>query len=170
MNEKAGYYISKLQLSLHPEGGYYKEVYRSGEIYEAEFLPGRYFKDRALSTSIYFLLEGRQVSTFHRLKSDEIWHFYDGSVVKIYNIEEDGRMKEIKLGNNLEDGETLQVVINKNSWFGAEVVDKSSFCLIGCTVSPGFDFEDFELGNRDSLIKQFPEYSEVIKKLTKFTA
>ncbi len=168
MNNKAGYYISRLQLIPHPEGGYYKEIYRSGEIYEADHLPGRYNKDRAFSTSIYFLLEGKQVSTFHRLKSDEIWHFYDGSLVIIYTIEENGIMKEIKLGNNLGNGEIPQVVIKRNRWFGAELIDKTSFCLAGCTVSPGFDFEDFEPGDRKILIKKFPEYSEIIKKLTKF--
>ncbi len=168
MNKKAEFYISKLQLIPHPEGGYFKEIYRSGEIFEAEHLPGRYNKDRAFSTSIYFLLERKNISKFHKLKSDEIWHFYDGSVVIIYTIEENGIMKEIKLGNNLGNGETPQVVIKHNSWFGAELIDKTSFCLIGCTVSPGFDFEDFEIGQRGALIKKFPEYSEIIKKLTKF--
>ena len=169
MNKKAEYYISKLQLKPHPEGGYFKEVYRSGEIFEAEHLPGRYIGNRAFSTSIYFLLEGGQVSNFHRIKSDELWHFYDGSAVKIYVIEEDGVMRYTSLGSNLEEGEALQAVIKKNSWFAAELKDKNSFSLIGCTVSPGFDFDDFELGSRESLLKQFPDYSEVIKKLTKFT-
>ena len=169
MNEKAKYYISKLQLTPHSEGGYYKEIYRSGEIYKADFLPGRYKKDKCYSTSIYFLLEGDQVSTFHRLKSDEVWHFYDGSRVKIYIIEESGNLNEILLGNNLEKGESPQVLIRYNSWFAAEVLDKSSFCLTGCTVSPGFDYEDFELGERNNLLNRYPQHEEIIKKLTKFS-
>lgn len=168
MHEKSKYYISKLQMNPHPEGGYYKEIYRSGEIYQAEFLPGEFKSNRNLSTSIYFLLDGNQVSTFHRLKSDEIWHYYDGCGVKIHIIEEDGILSEIFLGNNLDNGEMFQVIIKSNNWFAAELVERNSFSLIGCTVSPGFDFEDFELGDRNKLLKQFPQHKEIIKKLTKF--
>jgi len=168
MNDKAGFYISKLQLNPHPEGGYYKEVYRSDEIIEAVHLPVRYKSSRAFSTSIFFLLKNDQVSMFHKLKSDEIWHFYDGCGVKIYVIEKNGIKREVLLGNKLEQGELPQVIINKNSWFGAELLNKSSFCLIGCTVSPGFEFKDFELGEREKLLKLFPQHENIIKKLTKF--
>ncbi len=146
MNEKAKYYISKLQLKPHPEGGYFREIYRSGEIYFAEFLGSENIKNRSYITSIYFLLEGKQVSNFHRLKSDEIWHFYEGSAVKIHIINKDGKKEEIILGNKVEEGEQLQFAIKKEKWFAAEVIDKNSFCLVGCDVAPGFDFEDFELG------------------------
>ncbi len=170
MHKKAEEYINRLQLSPHPEGGYYKEIYRAGEIYQAEHLPGRYTKSRVFSTSIYFMLEGSQVSNLHRLKSDEIWHFYDGSGVIIYGIAEDGRITEILLGNNIDNGELPQAVIREGTWFCAEVADKSSYSLIGCTVSPGFEFEDFELGEREKLLKQFPAHEKIIKKFTKFTS
>ena len=168
MHPKAKEYISKLQLEQHPEGGYFKEIYRCGELFSAEHLPGRYNKDRSFSTSIYFMLEGNQVSLFHKLKSDEVWHFYDGTAIIVYIITEDGEFTEQHLGNNIDKGESFQIIIPKGSWFGAELKDELSFGLIGCTVSPGFDFEDFELGSRKYLLKLYPKYSEIIKKLTKF--
>ena len=170
MHPKAKEYISKLQLTPHPEGGYFKEIYRSGEIYKAGCLPERFGKERAFSTSIYFLLEGKQISTLHRLKSDEIWHFYDGSAIIVYIFDETGRVNTKYSGNDIDNNESFQIVIPKGHWFGAELKDKNSFGLIGCTVSPGFDFEDFERGDQNFLLKLYPENSEVIKKLTKFKA
>ena len=166
MNEKAKYYVAKLQLNPHPEGGYYKEIYRSGEIYFAEHLPGRYSGGRNFSTSIYFLLEGKQVSKFHKLKSDELWHFYDGTSIKIYIFNNSMSLSEIVLGNNLDKGEIFQIAIEKENWFAAEVIDKSSYSLIGCTVAPGFDFADFELANRKELVEKFSLYRDLIKRFT----
>ncbi len=166
MNKQAQFYIDKLNLKLHPEGGYYKEVYRSSEIIEGGHLPDRYTKKRNFSTSIYFLLEGNQVSKFHRLKSDEIWHFYDGSPIKIFMIAPDGNLQEKVLGKNLESGELPQLVIERGNWFGAKVTAKKSFSLIGCTVSPGFDYNDFELAEREKLLREFPEYKKIINELT----
>lgn len=165
MHPKTKSYIKKLGLKKHPEGGYYKEVYRSGEIILPEHLPKRYKKSRNFSTSIYFLLEGKQFSSFHLLQSDEIWHFYDGSSVLIYIINQDGELSIKKLGRGKDND--LQLAIEKQNWFAAEVEDKKSFSLFGCTVSPGFEFEDFELGKRDTLVKKFPQYSDLIKRLTK---
>lgn len=167
MNEKAKYYIDKLKLQKHPEGGYFNEIYRSGEIFEVSVLPERYMGDRAFSTSIYFLLNGKDISAFHKLQSDEIWHFYDGSPVRICIITPEHTLEERILGYNLDNSEALQTVINKHSWFGAELVVKSSFCLVGCTVSPGFDFQDFEMAKREQLLKEFPEFSSTILRLTK---
>jgi len=161
------YYKEKLGLVRHPEGGYFKEVYRADEKINAEHLSARYYSSRNFSTSIYFLLEGRQFSSFHRLKSDELWHFYDGSSVKVYIIDAAGNLTLKVLGNDLDSGEELQIVIPRNTWFAAEVIDKSSFVLMGCTVAPGFEFDDFELGKREELIKQFPGHSEIIKTLTR---
>lgn len=166
MNLKAEKYIEMLNLQKHPEGGYFKEVYRSAEYYEAKLLPGNYSGNRNLSTSIYFLLEGNDVSKFHRLKSDETWHFYDGSSVIIYVLDQKGKLSQICLGKNLELGEQLQVTIEKGCWFGAELKGDSSFCLIGCTVAPGFDFDDFELAERNLLLGSYPQYVDVINKLT----
>jgi predicted cupin superfamily sugar epimerase len=164
MNQKAKYYIQKLQLNKHPEGGYYREIYRSGEMISID-APKKNLK-RNVSTSIYFLLEGPQVSKFHRLNSDELWHFYDGSSVKIYVIDERGMLTEIILGKKTENGEVFQTVIKKNNWFAAEVINKRSFALIGCTVSPGFDFSDFELASRDYLLEKYPKHKELIFKFT----
>jgi predicted cupin superfamily sugar epimerase len=166
MSSQAQKYIEKLQLKPHPEGGYYKEIFRTGEMILPEHLPKRYKSSRNFSTSIYFLLDGNQVSNFHRLNSDEQWHFYDGSTIVLYVIEEGGNLNKILLGGNIEKGETHQTIIKHNSWFAAELLDKTSFALIGCTVAPGFDFNDFELGKRDELIDMFPQFRELIFKLT----
>jgi len=164
MNEKAKYYIQKLQLNKHPEGGYFKEIYRAGEMYFID-TPKKNLK-RNVSTSIYFLLDGVQVSKFHRLNSDELWHFYDGTSVKIYIIDEKGKLTKILLGKKTDNGELFQAVIKKNTWFAAEVVNKKSFALIGCTVSPGFDFSDFELAERKTLSLQFPKLKDLIFRFT----
>jgi uncharacterized protein len=165
MHLKAKQYIKQLQLKKHPEGGYFKEVYRSGERILPTHLPKRYKSSRNFSTSIYFLLEGNQFSSFHLLQSDELWHFYDGSAVLLYIINQRGILSVKKLGR--DEGYELQISIEKQNWFAAEVEDKKSFALFGCTVSPGFEFDDFELGKRDDLIKKFPQHSALIKKLTK---
>ena len=165
MNSKAKYYIQKLQLNKHPEGGHYREVYRSGEIISID-TPVKNLK-RNISTSIYFLLDGSQISKFHRLKSDELWHYYDGSSVKVYSIDENGKLTITILGKKTEDGEVYQAVIKKNNWFSAEVINKRSFALIGCTVSPGFDFSDFELATREFLLSSFPQHKNLVLKFTK---
>jgi len=165
MHPKAQKYIKQLQLKKHPEGGYYREVYRSGELILPEHLPKRYKSSRNFSTSIYFLLEGKQFSVFHLLQSDELWHFYDGSAVLLYIINEKGKLAVKKLGRD-QDCE-LQITIEKQSWFAAQLEDKKSFALFGCTVSPGFEFNDFELGKRDTLLQKYPQHSALIKRLTK---
>lgn len=167
MNEKAKYYINKLKLISHPEGGYFREVYRSGEFIEIDNLQNRYKTKRAFSTSIYFLLDGKQISSFHKLNSDETWHFYDGSPVKIVIINKNGKLAEKILGKNLDQEEQIQFTIKKNNWFAAEVINKNSFSLIGCTVAPGFEFDDFQLAKREMLIKDFPEYKKLIIHFTK---
>jgi hypothetical protein len=166
MKKSAEYWISKLKLQKHPEGGYFKEIYRSSGIISKKNLPHRYGGSRNFSTAIYFLLNNSEVSKLHRLKSDEIWHFYDGSPLMIYIINKKGVLVQVKLGKDIEKGEKLQVVINAGGWFGAKVVRKSSYSLIGCTVAPGFDFNDFELGHRTNLIKSFPRHKLLINQLT----
>ena len=164
MNDKAIYYIKKLQLGKHPEGGYFKEIYRADEMFSID-APKKNFK-RNVSTSIYFLLAGTQVSKFHRLQSDELWHFYDGTAIKVYIIDAKGELTETVLGRKTENGEVFQTVIKKNTWFASEVLNKKSFALIGCTVSPGFDFSDFELADRKSLTQEFPKQEDLILKFT----
>ena len=159
--------IKKLNLQPHPEGGYFSEIYRSNEIIDEHSLPERYEGNRTFSTSIYFLLGGGQKSHLHKLKSDETWHFYIGSPILIHTIDEDGAYKIYRLGNKLDEGESLQITIPRGVWFGAEVVDKSLFSLIGCTVAPGFEFTDFELGEREDLLLKFPAHAKIIELLTK---
>ena len=165
MHPKAQKYIKQLQLKKHPEGGYFREVYRSGERILPTHLPKRYKSSRNFSTSIYFLLDGKQFSSFHILKSDELWHFYDGCPVIVYIINQKGELfiKNLGRGKDCE----LQLAIEKQNWFAAELEDKKSFALIGCTVSPGFEFDDFKLGKRDDLLKKFPQHSALIKRLSK---
>ena len=164
-NSTLQYWIDKLELIEHPEGGYYKEIYRSEEEFSSDALPDRYAGKRNFGTSIYFLLTTESVSNFHRLKSDEIWHFHQGGVAKIHFISEEGTYSFKTIGADFENDETLQVVIPRNTWFAAEVI-KDDFILVGCTVAPGFEFQDFELANRAALSANFPEYSELIVQFT----
>jgi len=160
------YWIEKLGLEKHPEGGYFKEVYRSEEIIPKQSLHKRYLGDRNHSTSIYFLLTSNEFSAFHRIKSDETWHFYSGSPVTVHMIDESGKYSNVKLGSNPENGEVFQFAIPHGVWFAASVNEPDSFTLVGCTVAPGFHFDDFELGKREELIKLFPQYEGVIRKFT----
>ncbi len=167
MIDKVKYYIKKLGLKNHPEGGYFKEYYRSDEIILKKYMPKRYTGNRNISTSIYFLLDEENISRFHKLNSDEIWHFYDGTAIKIYTINNYGKLSVILLGRNQEKGELFQAVIKKGNWFCAEIVNKKSFALVGCTVAPGFDFADFILAERKQLIEKFPDCIELINRFTK---
>lgn len=161
----ADYWIEKLNLQPHPEGGHYRESYRSSGKIEATGLPN-YFGNRNFSTSIYYLLKGEEFSAFHRLRSDEVWHFYDGSSLNLYIIQQDGAIITKILGKNIEDGGNLQQVVPANHWFAATLRDKGSYCLAGCCMAPGFDINDFEMGLAEDLIKQFPQHTELIQLLT----
>ncbi len=160
-------WIKKLRLLSHPEGGFFREVYRSGETIDGDALPERYSGDRNFSTSIYYLLRGEDFSAFHKLKSDEIWHFYYGSPLIVHIFDSDGKYSKLFLGNDFTKEETPQIVIPRGSVFAAEVSDKTSFALIGCTVAPGFDFADFELCEREKLFELFGEYRSLINGLTR---
>ncbi len=166
MDKTANEWIEQLDLKPHPEGGYYREVYRSSELIPAEALPERFNKSHVFGTSIYFLLNGKQISSLHRLKSDEIWHFYSGSSVCISMIFADGTLRQKTLGPHPEEGETFQVVIPRGCWFGAKVTDEKGYALVGCTVAPGFEFDDFELAKRADLLKLFPQHKEIINEFT----
>jgi hypothetical protein len=165
MIEKARELIEQLKLEKHPEGGYYSEIFRSEEKI-IKGLPERYSGERYICTSIYFLLSGNDFSAFHRLNSDEIWHFYTGAALDIYVIGKNKELTVHTIGNLPAEGESFQVVIKKGQWFAAEVRDKNSFALVGCTVAPGFDFKDFELGKRDVLSDEFPLHKDIIARLT----
>jgi uncharacterized protein len=160
----AAYFIDALNLQPHPEGGWFKETYRSEEVILQNHLPGRFSGSRSFSTAIYFLLEGKSFSAFHRIRSDELWHFYYGSVISIYVIMPDGDSQIIKLGQDIQAGERMQAVVQAGCWFASEVTDAGSFSLAGCTVAPGFDFADFKLANRGELLKLFPQHEHWITK------
>ncbi len=161
----AQYWIKNLNLLPHQEGGYYKEVYRSTEQIASGCLPDRFKSSKSFSTSIYFLLEKGDFSAFHKIKSDEIWHFYDGDPVSINVINEEGLLTNLKLGLVPEDNIIPQVTIEANQWFAAE--SKGDFSLVGCTVSPGFDFYDFEIAERNMLISQHEQHREIIEQFTR---
>src|ERR1700730_18636811 len=167
MTKDAEHWIEKLGLIPHPEGGYYREIYRSALSIAHNALPAQFNGDRSVSTAIYFLLDGENFSAFHRIRSDEMWHCYAEGPLLIDVIEEDGHHSEIQLGSNPEAGEVLQAVVKAGCWFASRVEDRKSFALVGCTVAPGFDFQDFELGKRAELTQSYPQHRELIEQLTR---
>jgi len=154
--------IERLELIRHPEGGWYRETYRSGEMIPADTLPERFGGGRPFCTAIYFLLEKSDISVLHRIKSDEMWHFYAGATLTVHLFTPEGKHRAIKLGTDIASGETYQAVVPAECWFGAEVSGDGDYSMVGCSVAPGFDFSDFEIGSRDSLLKQFPDHTEII--------
>ncbi|GAA4269721.1 cupin domain-containing protein [Hyunsoonleella aestuarii] len=167
MKEEILKLINNLDLRPHPEGGYFKETYRSSDIITEDNLNDNFQGDRNFSTAIYFLLTSDSFSAFHRINQDEFWHFYKGSSIKLHIISDDGIYSVITIGNNLETGEVPQFVVPAKHWFAAEVIKNDSYSLIGCTVSPGFDFKDFELAERSQLISEFPNHKTEISRLTR---
>lgn len=159
------YWIENLDLKKHPEGGYFKETYRSDELINHTALPSRYGGDRAISTAIYFMVSSDSPSKFHKVNSDELWFYHAGGSLIIYTIDDLGTLEKHFLGCDFENNERPQILITKNTWFAAHTC-KNDYVLLSCTVSPGFDFLDFELGNRNSLIGKFPDHADIINKLT----
>ncbi len=152
--------IQELQLKAHPEGGYYRETFRS----EQKIVVAQNGV-RPTSTVIYYLLKEMEKSHFHRLKSDEAWFFHQGSTI-IIEILAEGEHKTIRLGNDLVKGEVPQVILPANVWFAAKVADGRNFALVSCVVAPGFEFADFELAERGKLTTQFPEFAQLIQEFT----
>lgn len=166
-NQPASYWVAKYNMQAHPEGGYFVETYRSSEQIRQAALPGRFGGPRAFGTAIYFLLEGHQCSALHRIQADELWHFYAGDALEVFVIyPEEGTLEVIRLGRDSEAGEVFQAVVPAGAWFGSRPAAGALYSLVGCTVAPGFDFEDFELAERDALLTQFPQHREVIEMLT----
>ncbi|EHN15229.1 MULTISPECIES: cupin domain-containing protein [Clostridium] len=162
----ANYFIEKLDMTAHPEGGYYKEGFISAENITDSDLTTTFEDKRILWTSIYFLLRNGEVSNFHRLKSDEMWYYHSGSPLTIYMITPEGELITEQLGLDIEKGEKPQVLVPKNYIFGSAMNNKG-YALVGCMVSPGFEFRDFELFERDTLLNLYPKYKETIEKLTR---
>lgn len=165
-NNNVKNWIEKLRLEPHPEGGYFRQTYRSDVMIPREALPTGFGGARAASTAIYFLLEGKNFSAFHRLRSDEIWHFYAGSPLVVEVIEAAGSRTSIRLGEEEDTGQMFQAVVRAGCWFASHVADWKGWSLVGCTVAPGFDFEDFEMARREQLMKEYPHHRELIELLT----
>ncbi len=157
-------YVDRLGLLPHPEGGFYKETYRSETKLTKNNLPNGFIVDPVISTAIYFLLTSESFSAFHKIKSDELWHFYDGDPLDVYQLTPQGP-EVLSLGRG--EGLSLQGVVPASLWFGSRVRPPGNWSLVGCTVAPGFSFEDFELGSKSKLSQMFPSQKELIASLTR---
>jgi uncharacterized protein len=161
-------WIKKLALLPHPEGGCYREVYRCSELCPANGLPERFEADRTFSTAIYFLLQAGEFSAFHRIKSDELWHHYDGGDLEIICIHPSGGRQSLILGKHSQSARPMHIVPH-NTWFAARPLPGNGYALCGCTVSPGFDFADFVMADRATLTALFPQHASIISALTRIT-
>jgi uncharacterized protein len=159
--------IRWLRLKPHPEeGGFYAETYRSGETIRGSCLPARYPADRSFGTAIYYLLTPETYSAMHRLRTDEIFHFYLGDAVTMLNLYPDGTSRVIILGPDILNDEHLQVVVPKDTWQGSFLKPGGDFALLGTTMAPGFDFGDYEHASREELLKTFMDQRDLIIRLT----
>lgn len=158
----AQYWIKKLNMQEHIEGGYYTESYRTDDIIDSVALPGRFRGSAPFGTAIYFLLKGGQVSNYHKLASDEIWHFYEGSPLKIIIIEDENTLTENLLGPDPEKGQAYQHIVPAGKWFGAHQINENSHTLVGCTMAPGFEYRDFELSDYDMLASKYPAHKGIL--------
>lgn len=157
--------IKTLNLEPHPEGGFFKETYRSEGSIPAEALPATFGSRRHYATGIYFLLTSEAFSAFHKVRQDEMWHFYLGQPITLHQLNPNGSYQKVTIGQELENGHVLQYTVPGGCWFAAEVKTEG-FALVGCTVSPGFDFADFTLAKGHELVDDFPEQKALISRLT----
>lgn len=161
-------WIDRLDLQAHPEGGFYRETYRTDLQVPADALPDRFDGARDVAALIYFLLTADSFSALHRIRQDEVWHFYAGAPVTLHQIRPDGSRSATTLSRAVEEGHRLHTVVPAETWFGATVADAGpEYALVGCTTAPAFDFSDFELADRDALIEAHPEHRSLIERLTR---
>jgi len=154
--------VRRFDLQPHPEGGYFRETYRSFDIVHRDGSAG----SRSASTAIYYLLCDGAHSAWHRIQSDEVWHFYAGDPLNVYVLEDDGALTVLRLGNALEQpGCVFQAVVPSGRWFAAQCDDAASAALVGCTVAPGFEFSEFEIADAGALLREYPQHGALIKKL-----
>ncbi len=156
MEAEAQKWIEKLNLLPHPEGGYYKETYRSEQT----------VGNRSLMTAIYFLITSRNISRFHRIKSDEMWYFHAGSPLSVHTLTKEDGHQVYKVGLDVSKGETPQLLVPANTIFGSSLDSDDAYALVSCTVAPGFDFADFELFTTEELLCLYPEHEEIIRKMS----
>lgn len=154
--------IHRFDLIAHPEGGYFRETYRASE--RVARVPSG--DDRSASTAIYYLLSDDAYSAWHRIRSDEVWHFYAGCALDVFVLTRDGDLICHRLGNGLErDDAVFQAVVGAGQWFAAERVDPQGLSFVGCTVAPGFEFSEFELADVEQLLVEYPDHRDVIRRL-----
>ena len=158
--QNAEYFIKNLNLLPHPEGGFYRQTCQSDENVSFDRFDG----SRLLWTSIYFLLRDGEISHFHRLLSDELWYYHGGSALSIYIIDADGKLQIRQLGLNVEAGEEPQILVPRGTIFGSKM-NLPGFSLVGCMVSPGFDFHDFEMLKKADMLRDYPQYGEIIEEM-----
>jgi predicted cupin superfamily sugar epimerase len=183
----AAQWIEQLDLQPHPEGGFYRETYRSPHMVATQGLPDRFSGDRSLATAIYYLLRAEDVSRLHRLRADEIWYFHAGNPLILHQIHPEGAYRRVRLGLNPVAGRVPQHVVPAGCWFGAEIAgaevtdaefandenggskpaetDTGGFCLVSCSLAPGFDFADFDLADREFMLSNWPQHAALIEKL-----
>lgn len=159
--------VRVLDLSPHPEGGWFRETYRSGTPIPAGNLPEAYGGTRSAGTAILYLLTDDAFSSMHRLRGEEMFHFYLGDPVEMFQLKADGTGEVVVLGHDIEAGMRPQVVVPGGVWQGARVRSGGKYALLGTTMFPGFDYADFELGERAALVEQYPEFAERITSLTR---
>ena len=166
--QKAEFWIEKLNLSPHPEGGFYRETYRSGESYA--FTETSLFKSpRSYATAIYYLLRDTGCSKLHKINSDELWFFHAGDPLTVHVFPEAGDPFSLIFGNSPEDNQVLQALVPAGAWFGSCLDDDTAayhYALVSCVVAPGFEFSDFAFADRDSLQQKFPLHADIIQRLT----
>lgn len=167
MTRDADHWIRALGMQPHREGGHFRETWRSPESVAVGALPERFDGPRALGTAIYYLLRTSEHSCLHRLRADEVWHLYDGGPLQLHVLTPEGEYRRTLLGLDLAAGESPQVVVPHGCWFGAETPEGVNYALAGCTVHPGFEYEDHELGVRDELLARHPDHRELILRLTR---
>jgi predicted cupin superfamily sugar epimerase len=165
MSEEVRKIIDRLELKKHPEGGFYKEVYRSIGESKVDIDRGN-IVIRNFATSIYFLITSDEFSAFHKIKQDEIWHFYQGNPITIHMLSKELGYQS-KVVGHLQDTSEPQFIVPANTWFATEVNRVNSYALVGCGVAPGFNFDDFELAKKDELEKEYPEYKDIIALFTR---
>ncbi len=157
-----------LRLEPHPrEGGWFRQTYVSAETIPQGALPVRYGGERAAATAIYYLLTPATFSEMHRLASDEVFHFYLGDPVEMLQLKPDGEGEIVRLGGDIEGGMTPQLLVPQSVWQGSRLIAGGEVALLGCTVSPGFDFADYEQGTRERLTAEYPTFAEIIRELTR---
>lgn len=167
MTHPAQTYIQALQLQAHPEGGFFRETYRSKDVTDLGSADNTQVNRRHVSTGIYFLMEQGNFSAFHKIRSDEMWHFYAGQALEVFELSDTGELTCTRLGPDIFKGEVLQYVVGANTWFASRVAEGGAFSLVGCTVAPGFDFRDFCLADRQCLATAFPRHRQLILALTR---